>query len=139
MLTPEVQEAVDEIAASFSGATLVTVADGQGGAFITVDSVELGAPYAQPSSWLGFHITSACPYADVYPHFVRGDLSRADGKPLGEGMSPNNFPPPGAPTTAQMPPRPAVQISRRSNRRDSSGIETPLIKLLKVIKWLKSR
>jgi hypothetical protein len=140
MFTPEVKEAIEDIAASFPDAGLAVVDDGQGGAFVTADPVELGQPYAQATTWFGFHITNACPYADVYPLFVRGDLSRLDGKPLGEAMGAGNtFPPVGAPVSSQMPHRPAVQVSRRSNRRDSSGIETPVIKLLKVIRWLKSR
>ena len=67
-----------------------------------------------------------CPYADVYPHFVRGDLTRLDGQPLGEATSPGTF-----------DGRPAVQISRRSNRRDQA--ETPLLKALKVLEWLRRR
>ena len=92
-------------------------------------------------TWIGFHITQTCPYADVYPHFVRGDLLREDGKDLGQGISKGmTFPPPGAKHVNEKDRRSAVQISRKSNKRDNaSNLETPLIKLLKVIEWLNSR
>jgi hypothetical protein len=92
-------------------------------------------------SWIGFHIASTCPYADVYPHFVRPDLNRAAGGQLGEGFSSgHSFPAQDAlKEPGVMPARAAVQISRRSNHKDTAGLETPLHKLLKVIQWLKSR
>ena len=40
---------------------------------------------------------------------------------------------------AEMPSRTAIQLSRRSNHRDPAGFETPLIKLFKVIEWIRSR
>jgi hypothetical protein len=137
----EVQEAIDEIAKQFPGHALVVAGDLSGGAFVIVEEVPLGAPYAQETSWVGFHITHNCPYADTYPHFVRADLTRADNGPLGDGMTNGHmFPQPGAlRDPSEMPPRPAIQVSRRSNRRDSSGIETPNMKLLKVLQWMRSR
>ncbi len=65
------------------------------------------------------------PFADVYPHHVRPDLTRCDGNGLGSGMQVTRY--------AGFD-RPSVQISRRSNNRDPS-IETALHKLLKVIDW----
>ena len=76
---------------------------------------------------MGFRVTFTYPYADVYPHFVRGDLQRIDGTPLGEATSPTTF-----------LDRAAIQLSRRSNRRDAA-IETALLKLVKVMEWLRSR
>ena len=79
--------------------------------------------------------------ADTYPHYVRADLTRKDGKPLGEAMTAGH-------TfaaadvlrdKAEMPSRTAIQLSRRSNHRDPAGCETPLIKLFKVIEWIRSR
>lgn len=127
-LTPEVREAVREIAENFPTAKLTVRPDGQGGAFVLLDEMALGMRYAQATSWFGFHITHACPYADVYPHFARGDLKRTDGRALGAGITSGHT----------FEGRPAVQLSRRANNRDGSGLETPLIKLLKVLQWLKS-
>lgn len=140
-MTPEVLAAVEEIRRQFKKNVVLVGADQHGGACVIVEAVTLGPPYAKADSWVGFHITHSCPYADVYPHFLRGDLSRLDEKELGEAMTQNQiFPQPGVVIDGSMPSRPAVQISRRSNKRDStSTLETPLIKLLKVLKWVMSR
>lgn len=140
-MTPAVSKAVDAIRSQFGGDNVLVAADRDGGAYVIVERVPIGAPFSQVVSWIGFHIPSTCPYADVYPHFVVPDLARLDGGPLGEGLSTgHSFPDQGSlKTQGAMPARPAMQVSRRSNRKDSAGIETPLHKLLKVIQWLKSR
>ena len=139
-MTPEVTRAIDQIARQYPNNSVLVGADQNGGACVIVENVPLGLPYAQAETWIGFHITHSCPYADVYPHFARHDLSRADGGKISDGISGNHvFPQPGVVTGKILPGRPAVQISRRANRRDpSSSVETPLLKLLKVLQWLKS-
>ena len=127
-MTPEVQAAIQEIIEAFPAGRLEQVEDGQGGAIVTVHDIPVdGGKYQQPNTWVGFHITHTYPYADVYPHFVRHDLSRCDGKPLGEGTSLGSF-----------RNQPAIQISRRSNRHDPTT-DTALLKLCKVMRWLNSR
>jgi hypothetical protein len=127
-MTPEVEEAVREIGAAFPDRRLEQIGDGQGGAIVIVHDVRIdGTRYSQSATWVGFHITHTYPYADVYPHFVRHDLSRRDGKPLGEGTSIGSF-----------QNQPAVQISRRSNRHNPAT-DTALLKLCKVLRWLNSR
>lgn len=140
-MSPEVVTAIEEIEAQFPGKQVLAGPDQHGGACVIVEDVPLGGAYRQASTWVGFHITHSCPYADVYPHFVSGDLARADGGSLGEGFSAGQqFPQPGAVVNGSLPSRPAIQISRRSNKRDSgSALETPLVKLLKVLQWLRSR
>lgn len=140
-VTPEVEAAVEEIRRHFKGKVVLAGEDQHGGACVIIEDVPFGKPYRQTNSWVGFHITHSCPYADVYPHFVRGDLSRVDGEPLGEAMAAaQQFPQSGVVAAGNLPSRSAVQISRKSNRRDiSSTLETPLIKLLKVLQWVMSR
>jgi hypothetical protein len=140
-MSPEVEKAIDALYGQYGRDRVLIAADRDGGAYAIVEGVPIGTPFAQPDTWFGFHIPSICPYADVYPHFVRADLSRTDASPLGEGFSSGaNFPDPAAlKQPGAMPTRPAVQISRRSNHKDVMGLETPLLKLLKVIKWLLSR
>ena len=91
-----------------------------------LESISLSSIYIQPNTWIGFHITFQYPYADVYPHFVRADLSRVDGKPLGSGTGSNNF-----------ENRQAVQLSRRSNNLNPAT-DTAILKLLKVLEWLRN-
>jgi hypothetical protein len=126
-MTSEVQEAVKEISEAYPDCRLDAADDGQGGAVVTVEDIPLeGSLYTQTHTWVGFHITHTYPYADVYPHFVRHDLSRRDGKPLGEGTSIGVF-----------RNAPAVQISRRTNKLDPTS-HTALLKLSKVLRWLTS-
>ena len=126
-LTPEVRQAMDEIAAAFPDAAIDAEADGEGGAYVSVRDVALAPIYRQRETWIGFHITYMYPSADVYPHFVREDLCRADGNPLGGGMSPQHF-----------RSRPAIQLSRRSNRLNPAT-DTAALKLQKVLRWLNNR
>ena len=86
-ITTEVQQAIAELQETWPDAAIATREDGEGGAFVIMDDVALFPPYAQTSTWVGFRLVFQYPYADVYPHFVRGDLSRSDGKALGEAMT----------------------------------------------------
>jgi len=125
-LAPEVAHAIAELEAAYPEG-VSQVEDGVGGALVIVDPVVMGAPYAQNSTWVGFHVTHLYPNADIYPHHVRGDLSRVDGQPLGSGTSPSSF-----------QGRPSQQLSRRSNRRDAAT-DTALLKLERVIQWLRAK
>jgi hypothetical protein len=126
-MTPEVSGAIKEIADTFPNCRVETAEDGHGGAFVTVHDVPLDGPYQQTGTWVGFQITHTYPYCDVYPHFVRPDLSRRNGGALGEAMSVGTF-----------RGQPAIQVSRRSNRHNPV-IDTAALKLLKVLRWLNSR
>jgi hypothetical protein len=124
-VTPEVSGAIDEIRTAFPAATVSAREDADGGAFVTVNPVALGAAYLQDETWVKFHITFQYPQSDVYPHFVRPDLARADGQPLGEGMSP---------VPSANDDEPAIQISRRSTRLNPATDTAAL----KVLAWLRS-
>ena len=121
-MTPEVGEAIREIAEAYPMSDLETADDGQGGAFVTVKRVPVEGPYVQNTTWFGFHITHTYPYADVYPHFVRHDLLRWDGKPLGDATSMGSF-----------RNQSAIQLSRRANRHNAAT-DTALLKVQKVLK-----
>ncbi len=125
-LVAGVARSIEEIHAQFTQNQITLRHDGQGGAFVTIENVPLSPIYNQPDTWIGFHITFQYPYSDVYPHFVRGDLSRVDGRPLGEGTGPNTF-----------EGRQAIQLSRRSNHLNPAT-DTALLKLLKVLEWLRN-
>jgi len=126
-MKPEVADAIEEIKSGWRGSTVVVSEDGSGGAFVIVEGVSPGEQYAQAETWIGFQITFNYPYSDVYPHFVRGDLSRKDGAVLGEAMSSTSF-----------EGRPAIQISRKSKNLNAVT-DTAAIKLAKVLTWLRSR
>ena len=126
-MTPEVIQAIEEIRATFPSSQVEVTEDGAGGAHAAVRDVPLAEIYRQRDTWIGFHITHTYPYADVYPHFVRADLARTDGRPLGDGAS-----------LATFQGSSAVQLSRRSHRHNPAA-DTALLKLQKVLRWLNCR
>jgi len=123
-----VSKAVDEIRIRFVPDELALEDDGQGGVRIRFGPVGLGLPYTQTETWVAGHIPAQIPYADIYPVFVRGDLARRDGAALTAPVTPGH----------SFMGQGAVQVSLRSNARDPA-VETPALKFLKVIDWLKSR
>ena len=128
-MKPKVQQAIDEIKTAYPPVPVTVREDGDGGAYVILEKVDVGQIYRGGVSWIGFRITFTYrdPVADIYPHYVRGDLARADGRPLGDAMSSTTF-----------EGRPAIQISRRSNHINPRT-ETALIKLQKVLTWLAER
>lgn len=128
-VTVAVTEAVDEVRETFAAATVTVDSDGNGGVWVVIDSVPLGPVYVQDSTWIAFQITFPYPEADVYPHFVRPDLSRTDGAALGAGFSVVKWGPNGDP---------GIQLSRRSNRLNPA-VDTAATKVLKVLKWLNEQ
>ncbi|MEU7692553.1 hypothetical protein [Microbispora hainanensis] len=126
-ITREVAAAIDGIRTTVDPSPVTVREDAEGGAYVIVESIALSDAYEQSETWIGFHVTFQYPYADVYPHFVRGDLARRDGQPLGEATSPSSF-----------EGRVAIQLSRRSNRLNPA-VDTAAIKLVKVIQWLRTR
>lgn len=118
-----VATAIEQVKAEYSPAVVSYEPDGEGGAYVFVDLVELRSPPFQKNTWVGFRISYTYPYCDIYPHYVRPDL-RIDGGPLVPGMSLQPF-----------RDRQAVQISRRSNHLDPMR-DTAASKLRKVLDWL---
>ena len=128
-MTPDVAAAIEEIRHDYPDAAVTVREDADGGAFVTIDPVDPGPAYVQETTWVKFHITFQYPQSDVYPHFVRPDLSRKDGQGLGDGMSASR-----APNDEEA----AIQISRRSNRLNPAT-DTAALKLTKVLEWLRAR
>jgi hypothetical protein len=120
--------AIEALKLDFQPTEFVVKPDGQGGAHVRFGPVALSAVYVQRESWIGGHLPAQIPYADVYPIFVRGDLARIDGQLLVAPMANGQV----------FMGLPAVQVSRRSNRRDAS-IETVKMKFKKVLDWVNSQ
>lgn len=125
-MTPDVAAAIKEVAAVYPNVDAEP--DGDGGARVIVHDLPLAGIYRQRQTWCEFHVTYGYPSADVYPHFVRADLSRVDQASLGTAMS-QGCSPRGSPS---------IQISRRS-RRLNPATDTALLKLQKVLRWLNDR
>ncbi|MGC2411166.1 MAG: hypothetical protein WA459_00505 [Stellaceae bacterium] len=128
-MKPSVETAIAELRAAYPG----RVQDqdlGDGGAKVVVIGLSLnGSPYAQSETWCGFTITHAHPYADIYPHFVRPDLSRRDRAAFGQSFHPNtNF-----------YKENALMLSRRTRVLNNENPVSAVLKLEKVLKWLISQ
>jgi hypothetical protein len=128
-MKPSVEAAIAELRAKYPGCVDLT-ALGDGGARAVVRGLSLaGSPYVQPDTWCGFTITYTHPYADIYPHFVRGDLARRDGKPFGLGFQANR----------DFYGTKALMLSRRTKLFGPENPVSAVLKLEKVIRWMISQ
>nr|WP_062337544.1 hypothetical protein [Herbidospora sakaeratensis] len=122
----KVIEALDAVRAHFAGLPVEVVPDGAGGAHVLVEGVEVGPLYTPNVTWLGFHLNSAYPHSDVYPHYV-GKVARVDGAPHGEAIS-----------DCEYQRRTALQLSRKSNKWDAT-VDSAANKAERVLKWFRDR
>lgn len=126
-MTPDVATAVEEIKRAFPDHRVEVQPEDQGGAYVTVHDLPIGDRFKPATSWCGFLITFQYPRADVYPHFLGGNVRRTDDAGLPGGISgPMNW-----------RGRQALQVSRRSNRWNAA-LDTAATKLAKVLAWLRS-
>ncbi len=124
-----VGQAIDEIRKAFPDIEVNVREDGEGGVYVVLETIELGEAFRPAATWVGFRITFQYPYADCYPHYVRGDLTRTSGVLLaGGGIQPGQA----------FENRPAIQLSRRSTRLNPQT-DTALLKLEKVLLWFRSQ
>ena len=126
-MKPDVTQAIQEIRAAFDGHDVEVVAEAQGGAHVIVRDVSIGPAFKPSQTWIGFTIPFQYPDADIYPHFIGGDVRRADDGPYGQSIS-----------VATWRDRPVLQLSRKSNRWNPAT-DTAALKLLQVLEWLKDR
>lgn len=128
-----VSEAIVAVRAQYGEDKVREIPDGQGGAWVEIDEVELGAAYLEGTSFLVCLLPFNLPNADVYPLFLRPDLARTDGQPLGEGFQVTQVSLPG-----ENRPRSVVQVSRRT-REGLFMQQTAGQKVEKVLAWVRSR
>ena len=128
-LKASVKAALDSLDAAFPSVSRRVVPDGQGGAWVEYIDMPLGAPFAQDSTFVVFLLPFNLPGSDIYPMFVRPDLTRADRQSLGQAFQATQLSWPAEPV-----PRPVVQVSRRT--RGSFAAQTAAQKLVKVLEWM---
>jgi hypothetical protein len=127
-MTPEVAVAVEEIQQAFDGHSIDIEKEPQGGAYVTVHGTSIGPRFTPATSWVGFLITFQYPRADVYPHFIDGSVLVAGGGNYPAGITPGQ----------NWRGKPAIQVSRKSNRWNAA-IDTAALKLIKVLEWLRKQ
>src|SRR5713226_5928051 len=122
----EVSAGIEELKRQFSTSSFAVREDGQGGAYVVMDSVTLGPKYRPTVTWLGFQIPAQYPYADIYPVFIGADVQRANGVAFQAPVTPGH----------SFEGRGAIQISRRSAAAQS-GSQKAVAKILKVLDFLE--
>lgn len=126
-----VDEAIRDLRDHF-GDTSVTVLCGDvGGTWVRIDNVALGGVWTQPTTFVIVHLATTLPFADIYPVFVRSDLTRADGRALQTPVTPGHQ---AGPAGAQVA---AVQVSRKT--RGDASRQSAGQKVTKVIEWLRAQ
>ena len=126
-MTPSVAAAVEGLKKAFPNATVTVLAeDGNGGAYVLVDGIELSPKFSTAKTWFGAHLPASLPYADIYPLFMGPDVAKADGTALAGPFS-------GVPWQG----RPSIQISRRNNRM--AGGHSATAKFVKVVEFVRSQ
>ncbi len=125
-MKPDVADAIEELKRAFSPAAVTINEDGQGGAHVFVETVDIGARFVPSTTWMGGHITALYPYADIYPVFIDAAVRCADGRefaaPITHG---HNF-----------AGRPAIQISRINNQVQNC-LQTAVAKFMKILDFLE--
>ncbi|SRR5260370_32754757 len=117
--------AVESIRMAFPEAVVVADDDGAGGSYVIIDPVTLGQKFLPPTTWIGGHITPQFPYSDIYPIFIAAEVHRSSGAAFVPPITSGHF----------FRGRPALQISRRTNRLDPA-LQSAASKFQKVLYWL---
>ena len=128
-IAPTIEAAIRDICDHFPCSSVPIIGQDAVGVWVRIDDVEPGGAWAQGTTFVVVHLASTLPFADIYPVFVRGDLSRADGLPLRPPVTPGHLA--GAPGAQD----PAVQLSRRT--RGDASRQTAGQKITKVMSWLR--
>lgn len=122
----EVQTSIQELQRQFPESAISARDDGSGGAYVILNPISVGSRFNPTSTWMGFHIPSLYPYADIYPVFIGSEVRRADGQA---------FVPP-VTHGATFEGRAAIQVSRRSSAAQQ-GLQKAVTKVLKVMDFLE--
>jgi hypothetical protein len=126
-LNQDVLEAIEELKRAFPSSGVTVTEDGQGGARVIIEKVDIGERYAPRVTWLGGHITALYPNADIYPVFVGGDVCRTDGRAFEVPVTVGHM----------FEGRPALQVSRMNNQMHLAR-QTALAKFLKIAHFMET-
>ena len=131
-MKPNVQAALEQLREGLPGHDIQVMDDGEGGAYVIVERLEIGQCFEPTVSWVGFHLTWPYPDTDVYPHFIDPSI-----RYVGTGGLPDGALPSAMSRGFVMPgfERAAIQVSRRSPRW-KPATDTALNKLLRVVSFL---
>ncbi|CAE6765944.1 hypothetical protein R69927_05644 [Paraburkholderia domus] len=121
-----VENALSELRRQFDRHTITVTPDGVGGAYFFIENMDIGPAFTPSTSWLGGHITSAFPFADIYPMYIDGALKRASGQAFAAPVVPINV----------WQGRSAIQVSR-INRNAGNEAQSASFKVARVVDFLR--
>jgi hypothetical protein len=126
-MKPEVAKAVEELRRQYPGSTVSMTEDAAGLVKVIIDPLDLGDRFTPTRTWFGFAIPQQYPYADIYPLFMGADVRRSNGAQFVAPINPGQ----------QFEGRPATMISRKNGAATTTGRQTAVAKLLKVVNYLQ--
>ena len=126
-------EAYEAIVAAFPECPATACRMVKAGSGVELSGVALSETYAQADTFMAFRLPFNLSGGDIYPMFMRPDLSRRDRAPLGAGFALTNLQ--RTPTDA---PRAVIQVSRRT-RGGKFLLQTAPQKIMKVLDWVRTR
>ena len=123
----EISEAIDELKCVLGEKNVEVNPDNIGGAYVTINNIDIGDKFAPSIIWCGFYINHMYPMSDIYPHFINPEIKLSNGEDLkGPFQIINNW-----------NNRISMQVSRRSNRWNPAQ-DTAQMKLEKVLDFIKN-
>lgn len=124
-MNQDVAKAVADMRNAFGPSEITVSEDGEGGAYVILETATIGNRYQPEQTWLGGHIPALYPAADIYPVFMGADVRLASGAEFQ------------APVTRghTFQGRPAIQISRRNNQIHLAA-QTAVAKFSKILHFL---
>jgi hypothetical protein len=125
-MKPEVNKAIKELECQFDKSSISVREDDQGGAYVIIDPVSLSGKLTPEQTWIGFHLPSLYPYADIYPVFMGAEVKRTDGVAFQAPVTTNH----------NFEKRAAIQISRR-NGTAQNGQQKAVSKILKILDFME--
>ena len=121
-----IEDVLQILREDFPDSTVTYTPDGSGGGAAIVDPVDLGPQYTPCESWIGAQLTPALPFADIYPVFIDGAITRVDGRehqtPISKGHS--------------FAGRSAIQVSLRTNNLMAT-VEAAASKFTKALHFIR--
>lgn len=126
MMNPAVEEVLAHLRTDFPDANVHFVPDGGGGGRVIIESVDLGQGYSPAKTWLGAHLPSTLPYADIYPLFIGAEVVKANSQPHNNPICAGH----------SFDGRPAIQISKRTNNLVATA-EAAALKFTKVLHFIR--
>lgn len=121
-----VEAAIEDLRRQFDGHVIKVEEDTTGGAYFTIEDVDIGPGFTPSRSWIGGHITNGFPHADIYPMYIDHALQRSGGKAFTVPVV----------HIAGWRGRPVIQVSR-INRNAAAQPQSAPLKVLRVLDFLK--